>query len=230
MPYKKEIERVMEILIREFGEHSKPTVRSTEKETPFRTLIACLLSLRTQDKNTKKAAGQLFAVADTPQTISKIPLKKLERLIYSSGYYKNKAKTIKHVSKIILNEYKGKVPKDFDKLMEIKGIGRKTANIVMSYGHGMGGFIAIDTHCHRIPNRLGWMKTKNPEETEFEIKKILPKKYWYEFNTLFILFGQNICKPIKPLCFKCPIESFCEYENKNLQQKTKILNQTTISQ
>ncbi len=215
---KSDVSKVMEILSKRYKKHAWPTVRSTEKDTPFRTLIACLLSLRTQDKNTRKASENLFKVADTPKKIARLPLKKLEKLIYSSGYYRNKAKTIKHVSKVILEKYKGKVPKDFDKLLEIKGIGRKTANIVMSYGFGDDNFIAVDVHCHRIPNRIGWIKTKTPEQTEYEIKRILPKKYWYEFNTLFILFGQNICKPIKPLCYKCPIERYCNYEDKNLKR------------
>jgi len=213
------LDKVMKILIKEFGKHNKPTVRSTEKTTPFRTLISCLLSLRTQDKNTRRASENLFKVADTPEKIIKIPQKRLEKLIYSSGYYRNKARTIKHVSNVILKEYDGKVPKDFDRLLKIKGIGRKTANIVMSYGFGLSNYIAIDTHCHRIPNRIGWVKTKTPEQTEYEIKRILPKKYWYEFNTLFVLFGQNICKPINPLCYECPIEKYCKYPYKNLKNE-----------
>jgi len=211
-----EIEKVMQILIKTFGKNPKPTVRSTEKETPFRTLISCLLSLRTADANTKKASESLFKVADTPEEIIALSQEKLEKLIYSSGWYKQKARSLKHVSKELLDKYDGKVPKDFDKLMDIKGIGRKTANIVMSYGFGLEGYIAVDIHVHRIPNRIGWIKTKNPEETEYALKKILPKSYWFDFNTLIILFGQNICQPRKPLCFKCPIENYCKFQDKNL--------------
>lgn len=205
----KAVDAVMKILYKEFRRHSKPTVRSTEKTTPFRTLVSCLLSLRTQDKNTRIASERLFAVADTPEKIIKIPQQKLEKLIYSSGYYKNKAKTIKHVSGVILEKYNGHVPKDFDELMSIKGIGRKTANIVMLYGHGVDGYIPVDSHVHVISNRLGWVKTKTPEQTEGELKKILHRKYWYDINTLLILFGQNICITQYPWCSKCPVSRYC---------------------
>ncbi|MCK4521438.1 MAG: endonuclease III [Nanoarchaeota archaeon] len=202
--------KVIYILEKEFKKYNKPTVRRTSaKKDPFKTLIACLLSLRTQDKNTEKASKTLFKVADTPKEIIKLPIKKLEKLIYSSGYYHNKAKTIKHVSKVILEKYKGKVPSNFDDLIKIKGIGRKTANIVLSFAFNKL-VLPIDVHCHRIPNRLGWVKTKNPEQTEFALMKILPKKHWREFNSLFILFGKNICTPINPFCSKCPIRKYCK--------------------
>lgn len=205
----KHIAKVMQILSEEYKNHRHPTVRSTEKTTPFRTLISCLLSLRTQDKNTRTASERLFAVADTPERIVKLPLKKLEKLIYSSGYYHNKAKTIKHVSNVILKEYNGKVPKDFDKLLSIKGIGRKTANIVMLYGHGIDNHIPVDVHVHVIANRIGWVRTKNPDQTEIELMKIIPKKYWYELNTLFVLFGQNTCITLSPWCSRCPVRELC---------------------
>lgn len=192
----------------------EPTIRRTSKthKDPFKTLITCLLSLRTQDKNTEKASSNLFKIADTPQEISKLPLKKLEKLIYSSGYYKNKAKTIKHVSKVILEKYQGKVPNDKEELLSIKGIGPKTANIVLNFAFNKD-VLPIDTHCHRIPNRIGWVSTKTPEQTEKELEKIIPKKYWKEFNTIFVLFGKTVCVSISPFCSRCPIENSCKKIN-----------------
>ncbi len=203
------VEKIMKTLMKEFRAHKKPTVRATSaKKDPFKTLISCLLSLRTQDKNTAKVSASLFKVADTPKKIVKLPIKKLERLIYSSGYYKNKARSLKHVCKVLLSEYKGKVPSTREELIGIKGIGPKTANIVLCFAYGKC-VLPIDTHCHRLPNRFGWVKTKNPEQTEIELMKILPKKYWREFNTTMILFGKTICQPISPWCSKCPIKKYC---------------------
>jgi len=174
----------------------------------FRILISCLLSLRTQDKNTKIASNKLFAVAQTPEQILKLPIKKLEKLIYSSGHYKKKARTLKHVSKVLLEKFDGKVPKTREELMSIKGIGPKTANIVLAFAFGKK-VLPIDTHCHRIPNRLGWIKTKTPEKTEIELNKILPKKYWANFNSIFVQFGKEICQPISPKCSVCPVSKYC---------------------
>lgn len=188
--------------------YGHPTLRrSSLEKNPFKTLIACLLSLRTQDKNTDKTSKALFGVADTPEKILKLPQKRLEKLIFSSGYYKNKAKTIKHVSRVILEEYNGNVPSDLDKLMNIKGIGRKTATITRVFGFGKADCIPTDTHLHRIPNRLGWVKTKTPEKTEEELMKIIPKKYWFEINTLFVLYGKNVCQTQSPFCSKCVIKN-----------------------
>jgi len=189
----------------------EPTIRRTSKthKDPFRTLITCLLSLRTQDKNTEKASSNLFKVADTPEKIIKLPLKELEKLIYSSGYYKNKAKTIKHVSKVILEKYNGEVPNDINKLMEIKGIGRKTATITMVFAFNNYNFIPTDVHVHVISNRLGWVNEKTPEATELALMKVVPKQYWHLINTLFVLHGQKICLTRNPKCNICPIEKNC---------------------
>lgn len=206
---KHKIEKIMKILMKEFEPYAKPTVRRTSSENdPFRTLISCLLSLRTQDKNTAKASASLFAVADTPQKIINLPVKKLEKLIYSSGYYKNKAKSIKHVCNVLLEKYNGKVPETKKELLSIKGIGPKTANIVLCFAYGKC-VIPVDTHVHRIPNRLGLVKTKKPEETELKLMELFPKKYWREINTTFILFGKNICLPISPKCSICPLNKLC---------------------
>lgn len=182
--------------------------RMRKKPDPYKVLIACLLSLRARDENTEKVSTKLFKVADTPQKMIKIPIPKLEKIIYSSGHYKKKARAINHVSKVILEKHKGKVPDEKEELLKIKGIGPKTANIVLAFAYGQD-VLPIDTHCHRIPNRLGWLKTKTPEQTEKELEKILPKKYWNEFNAIFVLFGQTICQPISPKCSECPVKKFC---------------------
>jgi len=205
----KSIDLIIKLLKKEFKDRRKPTVRRTsEDKDPFKTLITCLLSLRTKDENTEKASASLFKVASTPQEINEIPIKKLEKLIYSSGFYKKKAKTIKHVSKVILEKYNGKVPRTEKQLLSIKGIGRKTCNIVRLFAYKEIA-LPIDVNCHRIVNRLGWVKTKTADETEFALKKILPKKHWPEFNTLFILFGKSICVPISPFCSKCVLNRLC---------------------
>lgn len=209
MPTNKNISKVMDLLAQHFDYKERTTLnRMRAKPDPFKVLIACLLSLRTQDKNTEKASNALFAVATTPEKIIKIPIKKLEKLIFSSGHYKKKSRTLKHVSEVILKEFHGVVPQTREELMSIKGIGPKTANIVLAFAYGKE-ILPIDTHCHRIPNRLGWVKTKTPEQTEAELEKILPRRYWKEFNALFVLFGQTICQPISPKCSQCPVRKYC---------------------
>ncbi len=204
-----EIEKIMEILKSNYPTHTKTTLnRMRDKPNAFRILISCLLSLRTQDKNTEIASKKLFEVADTPEQIIKLPIKRLEKLIFSSGYYKNKARTLKHVSEVLLKEYDGKVPNRREELESIKGIGPKTANIVLAFAFGKN-VLPIDTHCHRIPNRLGWVKTKTPVQTEIELGKILPEKYWKDFNGIFVQFGKTICVPISPKCSECPINQYC---------------------
>lgn len=200
----------MNILSKIYPSTERTTLnRMRKKSNAFKILISCLLSLRTQDKNTEIASRRLFAVADTPRQIVNLPIKKLEELIFSSGHYKKKARTLKHVSKVLLEKYKGKVPDTKEELMSIKGIGPKTANIVLAFAYGQA-VLPIDTHCHRIPNRLGWIKTKTPEQTEKELEKILPRKYWNDFNAIFVQFGKDICQPISPWCSKCPVKKYCK--------------------
>ena len=211
----KNIPKTMNLLRKHFGKNSLTTLnRMRGKPDAFKILIACLLSLRTKDENTEKVCVKLFAVADNPKEISKLPIKKLEKLIFSSGHYKKKARILKHVSKVLIKEFNSNVPNDKEKLLSIKGIGPKTANIVLAFAYGKS-VLPIDTHCHRIPNRLGWVKTKTPEQTEKELEKILPKKYWNEFNGIFVLFGKEICQPISPWCSKCPVERYCQKTNVN---------------
>ena len=208
--YIQNISSEMRLLAKHFNYSERTTLNRMRcnKEDPFRILVSCLLSLRTQDKNTEKASNMLFAEADMPRKIIALPMKKLEKLIYSSGHYKKKSRVLKSVSKEILTRFNGKVPNTEEELLSIKGVGRKTANIVLSFAFCQQ-VLPIDTHCHRIPNRLGWVKTKTPEKTEFALREILPKKYWMEFNGIFVLFGKTICQPISPWCSKCPIQKYC---------------------
>ncbi len=200
---------IMETLSRVYPSNEKTTLnRMRTKPDPFKILISCLLSLRTQDKNTEKASKMLYEVAETPQEIVKLPVEKLEKLIFSSGHYKKKARTLQHVSRDLIQRFNSKVPDKKDELLSIKGIGPKTANIVLAFAYGKD-VLPIDTHCHRIPNRLGWVKTKTPEQTEKALEEVLPKKYWKEFNAIFVQFGQTICQPISPWCSKCPINKYC---------------------
>ena len=205
-------EKIMRILEKHFQYTERTTLnrmKNVASPDAYKILISCLLSLRTKDSNTESVSEKLFKVADTPQEIAKMPIKKLEKIIFSSGHYHKKARTLKHVSRVLLENYDGEVPNDKEKLMEIKGIGPKTANIVLCFAFGEC-VLPIDTHCHRIPNRLGWLKTKTPEQTEKELELLLPKKYWREFNGIFVLFGKTICLPVSPLCSKCPIKNYCK--------------------
>ncbi len=178
--------------------------------TPFTTLISCLLSLRTKDEVTEQASIRLLKEYNTPEKLANLSKEKIQSLVYPVGFYKTKAKRIKDIAQTILDKYGGAVPDEFDELLKLNGVGRKTANIVMVYGHHKPGFLPIDIHCHRIPNRLGWVNTKTPEETEHALKNILPPTYWEDFNHLFVTFGQTICTPISPFCSRCPIRTYCK--------------------
>jgi len=178
------------------------------KPDPFRVLIACLLSLRARDESTEKVSKKLFSIADTPKKILKLPIKTLEKTIFSSGHYKKKSRVLKHVSGEILKRFSGKVPSTREELLSIKGIGPKTANIVLAFAYGKE-VIPVDTHVHRVPNRLGWVKTKIPEKTEIELYKIIPKKYWKDLNAILVQFGREICQPVSPKCSECPISQKC---------------------
>ena len=177
-------------------------------QSPFLVLISCIMSLRTKDETTLPAAERLFAVADTPAAMLKISTEKLERLIYPVGFYKTKARTIKGICRDVLEKFDGKIPNDLDTLLLMKGVGRKTANLVLTEGFWIPA-MCVDTHVHRISNRFGYVKTKNPEETEFALRNQLPKKYWMQYNAQLVTWGQNICRPISPFCSRCPITRFC---------------------
>jgi endonuclease-3 len=179
-----------------------------KKQDPFKILISTILSARTKDSNTEEATKTLFAKYNTPELIANAKVEELEKLIYKSGFYKVKALRIKEVSQIIKNIYDGIVPDDFEALNSLPGVGAKTANCVLVYAFKIPA-IPVDTHVHRIPNRLGWIKTKRPEETEKKLKMIIPKDQWIRVNRLFVRFGQEICLPIRPKCDLCPLNTVC---------------------
>ena len=179
------------------------------KRNPYQVLISCILSLRTKDKTTVQASKKLFKIADKPASMLKLDSKRIQRLIYPVGFYRNKSKVILELSRKILEDYSGKVPQSSNELLGLKGVGRKTANLVLGLGFGIPA-ICVDTHVHRISNRLGWVKTNNPEETELALQKIIPRNKWIELNTLLVTFGQNLCFPVSPFCSKCRVYSLCK--------------------
>ena len=176
---------------------------------PFKVLISCILSLRTQDKTTGIASEKMFSLAPDVKTMSKLPVKIIENAIYPVGFYKTKAERIKDICNVLIEKYNSSVPDDIDELLKLKGVGRKTANLVVTLGYGKSG-ICVDTHVHRITNRWGFVKTKTPEKTEFALREKLPEKYWLEINGMLVAFGQGICRPISPLCSRCGINRYCE--------------------
>jgi len=185
-------------------------LHDAENRGPFSILIGTILSARTRDENTAKVVKKLFAKYKSSESLAKAKIRDVEKLIKSIGFYHVKAKRIVEVSSIIQSEFNGKVPDNFDDLLGLPGVGRKTANCVLVYAFDKPA-IPVDIHVHRISNRLGLVETKTPEETELELMKIIPKKYWLEINETFVMYGQNICKPISPLCTICGIKKDCKY-------------------
>ncbi|KKL44885.1 hypothetical protein LCGC14_2361210 [marine sediment metagenome] len=179
-----------------------------EKQDPFKILISTILSARTRDSNTRIATERLFSKYNTPKLIANADIEKLQDLIRASGFYNVKAARIKDVSKILIEDHNGIVPDNFEELINLPGVGPKTANCVLVYAFKIPA-IPVDTHVHRIPNRLGWIKTKTPEKTEDALKSIIPKSLWLKLNRLFVRFGQEICLPIRPKCDTCPLRENC---------------------
>ncbi|MDD5005013.1 MAG: endonuclease III [Candidatus Omnitrophica bacterium] len=206
----KNITKIIIILRNYYRNFKRPSVTeiSQRYNKPFFVLISCILSLRTQDKTTHQASERLFQIADSPEDLIKIPLKKLERTIYPVGFYRVKARTLKTISQGLIQRFGGRVPDNLEDLLSLKGVGRKTANLVLTLGFSKLG-ICVDTHVHRISNRLGIVKTKTPFDTEMNLRKILPRKFWIEYNDLLVAFGQNVCRPLSPLCSSCKISRFC---------------------
>jgi endonuclease-3 len=186
------------------------------KGDPFRVLIRTVLSQRTRDENTDKASKRLFSRYRNAGQLAGASLREIERLIRPSGFYKVKARRIREISRIVVEN--GGVPRDLEGLLKLPGVGRKTANCVLVYAYREPR-IPVDTHCHRIPNRIGLVRTKTPEQTERELMRIVPRDRWIEFNELFVKFGQRVCRPVRPLCYRCPIEHLCGYERKNMEGK-----------
>lgn len=182
---------------------------SQNRRSPFEVLIATILSLRTKDEVTRSASKRLFEKANTPQQMLGLDDSEIAKLIYPVGFYNTKSKTILEVSRVLIKDYGGSVPDDLDSLLRLKGVGRKTANLVLTLGYGKLG-VCVDTHVHRINNRLGYVKTKTPEQTEMALREKLPKQYWIQYNDLLVTWGQNVCKPISPICSKCDISIYCK--------------------
>jgi len=176
---------------------------------PYLVLVSCMLSLRTKDETTRAASQRLFKVADTPYKMIKLSPFYLQKLIYPVGFYRNKAKAILEASRSIIKIYGGKVPDTLEGLLNLKGVGRKTANLVLGLGYGIPA-ICVDTHVHGISNRLGWVRTKEPHQTEEALQKIIPKQHWIDLNTALVTFGQNICVPVSPRCSICYVRSLCK--------------------
>lgn len=188
-----------------------------EFHDPFKVLICCILSLRTNDKTTYPCSLRMLELGTTPKDFLNIDVDTLAKAIYPVGFYKNKAQQILDIAKELVEKHDSKVPKSIDELVKFKGVGRKTANLVMAKGFDTPA-ICVDVHVHRISNRLGWVKTKTPDETEMELRKLIPEKYWLDINTILVTFGQNLCKPQRPMCDKCPIKEYCESHCKGSEQ------------
>jgi len=207
----KTIIQVLQILKKEYPRWNAPVVTliAQRSKDPFQILISTLLSLRTKDDVTTQASKRLFEKAHTPQQMLMLKTSEIQHLIYPVGFYKRKTKTILKVSRILTKQYNGEVPDELDALLNFPGVGRKTANLVITLGFGKPG-ICVDTHVHRISNRLGYVCTKTPEKTEMALREKLPKKWWIPYNDIFVAFGQILCRPISPWCSRCPVAMFCE--------------------
>lgn len=208
------IAKVIKILRKEVLRFTTPIVTKIGEKNrdPFLVLISCILSLRTKDAVTAEAAARLFKLADTPEKMLRLPRKIIEKTIYPVGFYRVKAKNILNISDDIMKRFNGNVPDKLEELLTLKGVGRKTANLVLTEGFNKLG-VCVDTHVHRIPNRLGYIKTQTPFETEMALRKKLPKRFWIEYNTLLVAWGQNICKPVSSLCSICVVNKYCRKIN-----------------
>jgi endonuclease III len=205
------INNIVKILKKELAVGEMPIVShlAESERDPFVILISTLLSLRTKDEVTAEATDRLFALASTPEEMLKVPQAKIAKAIYPVGFYRVKAKTIHHTCRELIDRFGSKVPDNLDDLLSIKGVGRKTANLVITLAYGKDG-ICVDTHVHRISNRLGYVRTKTPDETEMALRAKLPRKHWIIYNTLMVAFGRKTCKPVSPLCSACPISQYCD--------------------
>ena len=203
------LSKAIKILKRHLKKFRLPVVsRVSRRRNPFKVLISCLLSLRTKDEVTGKASERLFHLASSPEEMGKLSIPLLQKTIYPVGFYKTKSRTIKNICRVLLEKYEGNVPDSLEELLKLKGVGRKTANLVITEAFRKPG-ICVDTHVNRITNRWGYVRTKNPHETEFALRKKLPGRYWLKINELLVIFGQNTCVPISPKCSICPLNRLC---------------------
>lgn len=206
-----DINTTIKILKKKVRKWEAPIVTkiSRNKRSPFKVLISCILSLRTKDETTSAASKRLFKLANTPPAMIRLTKREIEKTIYPVGFYRVKAGNILSICHDLINKYNSKVPDTIEELLKFRGVGRKTANLVVTLGYRKPG-ICVDTHVHRITNRWGYVKTKTPEETEFALRKQLPRKHWLIINDLLVTYGQNLCKPVSPICSICPIDKFCK--------------------
>ncbi len=206
--------RTIGTVIERIAEHNKQykvpavTLVARNHHGPWHVLISTIISLRTKDEVTWKAAKRLFQRANTPEALLKLSAEEVARLIYPAGFYKTKARTILDVTRRVVEEYGGVVPDEIDELVKLKGVGRKTANLVLIEGYGKDA-MCVDVHVHRISNRFGYIRTKTPDESEQALRAKLPKKYWKSYNELLVTFGQNHCTPLSPKCSTCPVKHWC---------------------
>ena len=202
---------IIRLLEQELVKRELPIVTKLAEEhrDPFEILISTLLSLRTKDEVTAAAAERLFSLASAPAEMLRLSEAEIQRAIYPVGFYRNKAETIRHVCRELIERFQSRVPDSIEELLTLKGVGRKTANLVVSLGFNGAG-LCVDTHVHRISNRIGYVRTKTPEETEFALRAKLPPEHWCRYNTLLVAFGRNTCRPISPLCSHCPVEVYCD--------------------
>jgi endonuclease-3 len=205
-----DIHKIIALLRRAIRNMEIPIVTeiSHRSRDPFQILISTILSLRTKDEVTRQAATRLLEKARSPQELLLLPEEEIARLIFPVGFYKTKARTLRQICRDLIDQYEGKVPSDLEELLKLKGVGRKTANLVLTLGFHKPG-ICVDTHVHRVSNRFGYVKTKNPEQTEMALRDKLPKEYWIEYNDLLVTWGQNICRPISPFCSRCAVLPHC---------------------
>jgi endonuclease III len=201
--------RIVKREIRQWEEPALGVVARESNRDPFRILISCLLSLRTKDKTTNEASVRLYALAHQPATMLGLPLRKIERAIYPVGFYRTKAKSIHAICRRLLDVYGGTVPESIDELVTLSGVGRKTANLVVTVAYGKPG-ICVDIHVHRISNRWGYVRTKTPEETEQALRRKLPVQHWITFNDLLVPYGQHLCQPVSPFCSQCKLTEYCD--------------------
>ena len=201
-------------ILRKFTRKYDTMAESIDRDynSPFHVLVSTVLSTRTKDYVTEKASRNLFSRVSSPNDLAKMPVRTIEKLIYPVGFYKTKARHLKEMARMLIDKYGGKVPDKFEELVKLPGVGRKVANLVLALSFGEDA-ICVDTHVHRISNRLGWVKTKNPLETEKELMKIFPKRYWKDINHVLVSFGQNVCKPVAPKCEECPLKEHCKHKS-----------------
>jgi endonuclease III len=211
-PDPRTVERIMRTISREIAEMELPAVEKiseAQADEPFQILIATLLSARTQDATTHAASTRLFKRARTPRTLARLSVAEIERLIYPVGFYRNKARHVKACCEMLVTDFGGRVPSTMEELITLPGVGRKTANLVLILGFKSRRNICVDIHVHRISNRLGWVRTSEPEETEQALYRAIPDRWWPVINLYLVTWGQNVCRPVRPRCGNCAVSRDC---------------------